>query len=155
MNVITDNGCTRDYGKQLSPCCAWPCLRFPSEKKWFWRFVAQRIGGGMLNLFISNLHRFKSSLLEQWLKVNVSSGHLWAVELDDAPADDVWWWWHCHGDKQSWGVCMSPGAWGVLQLFPKQEGSALRIFKLWDMMEVKNWQIWSMNLCFRDTRSEP
>lgn len=55
----------RNSGEQggLSlPYCAWLCIRFPNNK-WFWGFMAQRIGNGMLNLFISTSYRFKSSLL--------------------------------------------------------------------------------------------
>ena len=71
-------------GDNLSLLCL-ALQQISKQEVIFWRFMAQRVFNGMLNLFISNLYRFKSSLLEQWPKACVSAARASMSNLNPTP----------------------------------------------------------------------
>ena len=166
MNLFTDNGCSRAMAARrlLPPCCAQCCARLPNQK-WFWRLVAQSIGDGMWNLLISSLHRFQCShSAGRELQVNVSIGstHGWSQNCTiRALATSRAWWGSsqvmCGGRLSVWLRCACECVIvpvGVVEA-GKVSPYGLKALQNWDMMKTKNWRVWSMNLLFCNTRSEP
>lgn len=97
----------------ICPYCARHCLRFP-DNKGFWRFMAQRVGNGVLSLFISSLCRFKSSCLSSAQKFMSQqceqANPPWHPALGCRACSasswlDLW------SRDELWGVSVSSSAW--------------------------------------------